>query len=102
LDNIDLYKNQEINEYEYKMRAEIALEEAAKIESYNFADSKAVATHMGIPYERLEILMHEHHERDQVVRQSLHENVAFIKMSEGYPQFLYKNASKKVELRMSH
>ena len=46
------------------MRAEKALEEAGKIESYNFADGKAVANHMGIPYERLEILMREHHERD--------------------------------------
>jgi len=36
--------------------------------------------------------MKEHHERDQLVKQSLHENVAFIKVSEGYPEYHSHNA----------
>ena len=35
------------------------------------------------------------------MRQSLHEHVGFIKMSEGYPQFIFKNASTKPEFKMS-
>lgn len=38
------------------------------------------------------MLMKEHHERDPLVRTAIHEHVSFIKIQEGYPQFIYKTA----------
>ena len=40
----------------------------------------------------LEMLMKQHHERDPVVKTSLHEHVSFIKIQEGYPIFIYDTA----------
>lgn len=65
------------------------------IESANFSNAKDFAERLGIPFTNLEILLKDHHERDPLVRQSLHENVAFIKTSEGYPRFIYANAIKE-------
>ena len=50
---------------------------------------------LGIPYSSLLMLMKEHHERDPVVRQTLHEHTSFIKIQEGYPIFIYETAIKK-------
>ena len=58
---------------------------ACKPKSHNYADAKEFAAAMGIPYANLEILLRDHHERDPLVRQSVHEHVAFVKTSEGYP-----------------
>jgi hypothetical protein len=35
-------------------------------------------------------MLHDHHERDQLVRVSVHENASFIKMTEGYPVYMNK------------
>ena len=77
------------------------IEKASKIESANYADAKDFAERIGIPYTNLEILLKDHHERDPLVRQSLHENVAFIKTSEGYPRFIYNNAKKEKKVRFT-
>lgn len=55
-----------------------------------YADPKEFANVLGMPYSSLQMLMKEHHERDPLVRTSIHEHVSFIKIQEGYPQFLYK------------
>ena len=41
------------------------------------------------------MLMKQHHERDPVVKTSLHEHVSFIKIQEGYPIFIYDTAIKE-------
>ena len=50
---------------------------------------------LGMPFSSLVMLMKEHHERDPLVKQSMHEHVSFIKIQEGYPMFLYDTAVKK-------
>ena len=70
---------------ELRQRKIEAQEQAAKIQSLSYKDAKDFAARLGIPYSTLELLLKDHHERDHLVRQSLHENVAFIKTSEGYP-----------------
>lgn len=62
-----------------------AQELASKPQSLNYGDAKEFAAALGIPYANLEILLRDHHERDPLVRQSVHEHVAFVKTSEGYP-----------------
>lgn len=37
-------------------------------------------------------MLKDHHERDQLVRVSVHENTSFVKMAEGYPHYIYKQA----------
>lgn len=59
------------------------------------------AVHFAIPVDNLKQLLELHHERDQLVRQSLHEQVAFIKMSEGHPLFLSHNATQENSFRFS-
>lgn len=54
---------------------------------------KEFALARGIKIEDLEVLMFDHHERDHLVRQSIHEHIGFIKTSEGYPQLLAQNAT---------
>lgn len=58
-------------------------------------DPKQFAEMLGMPYSSLLMLMKEHHERDPVVRQTLHEHTSFIKVQEGYPMFIYDTAVKK-------
>lgn len=50
---------------------------------------------LGVPFSSLEMLMKQHHERDPVVKTSLHEHVSFIKIQEGYPIFIYDTAIKE-------
>jgi hypothetical protein len=57
-------------------------------------DPKQFADMLGIPFSSLLMLMKEHHERDPLVKQSLHEHVSFIKIQEGYPVFVYDTAIK--------
>lgn len=66
--------------------------EASAIFSAKFGDPKEFANYLGIPFSSLQMLMKEHHERDPVIRQAIHENVSFIKIQEGYPQFIYSCA----------
>lgn len=42
---------------------------------------------MGLPLTSLQMLLKDHIERDPTVRQSIHENVSFIKLQEGFPIF---------------
>ena len=63
--------------------------EASNIFSTKFGDPKEFANYLGMPYSSLQMLMKDHHERDPSVRQAIHEHVSFIKIQEGYPQFLY-------------
>lgn len=81
-----------LDESEKSARFEKAAEDASKVVSRNFKDPKEFAIAVGIPYADLEKILRDHHERDHLVRVSLHEQVGFIKNSEGYPQFLIKNA----------
>jgi len=74
-----------VDEIELEFRKNKAKELAERIESNTFSDARDFASKLGIPYADLEILLKDHHERDHLVRQSLHEHVAFIKTSEGYP-----------------
>ena len=48
-----------------------------------------------MPFSSLLMLMKEHHERDPLVKTSIHEHVSFIKIQEGYPVFIYDTAVKK-------
>ena len=57
-------------------------------------DPMQFAEMLGIPFSSLEMLMKQHHERDPVVKTSLHENVSFIKIQEGYPIFINETAVK--------
>lgn len=57
-------------------------------------DPLQFAEMLGMPFSSLEMLMKQHHERDPVVKASLHENVSFIKIQEGYPVFIYNTAVK--------
>ena len=50
---------------------------------------------LGMPFAPLLMLMKEHHERDPLVKQVIHENVSFIKLQEGYPTFVFNTAIKK-------
>jgi hypothetical protein len=51
----------------------------------NFADPQEFAFQIGVPFSKLELILKDHHERDHLVRQTVHENVSFIKITEGYP-----------------
>ena len=42
------------------------------------------------------MLLKDHHERDPLVKQSIHEHVSFIKLQEGYPVFLTETEISKV------
>lgn len=57
-------------------------------------DPMQFAEMLGVPFSSLEMLMKQHHERDTVVKTSLHEHVSFIKIQEGYPIFIYDTAVK--------
>lgn len=70
-------------------------EKAAKIQSLNFSDAKEFAKHIGLPSTDLEMMLADHHERDHLVRVSVHENASFVKMTEGYPHYLYKANKNK-------
>ena len=61
----------------------------------NAVDPIQFAEMLGVPYSSLEMLMKQHHERDPVVKTSLHEHVSFIKIQEGYPIFIYNTAIKE-------
>jgi hypothetical protein len=43
-------------------------------------DPMQFAEMLGVPFSSLEMLMKQHHERDPVVKTSLHEHVSFIKI----------------------
>ena len=60
----------------------------------NAVDPLQFAEMLGVPFSSLEMLMKQHHERDPVVKTSLHEHVSFIKIQEGYPIFVYDTAIK--------
>lgn len=57
-------------------------------------DPMQFAEMLGVPFSSLEMLMKQHHERDPVVKTSLHEHVSFIRIQEGYPIFIYETAVK--------
>jgi len=38
------------------------------------------------------MMMKDHHERDHLVKQSIHEHASFVKINEGYPIYLSHNA----------
>ena len=50
-------------------------------------DSKQFADMLGIPLSTLIMMMKDHHERDPLVKSSIHEQISFIKVQEGYPMF---------------
>ena len=54
-------------------------------ESYTFTSLNDFATKMQIPLKNLEMMLKDHHERDPLVKQSIHEHNAFVKVHEGYP-----------------
>ena len=46
----------------------------------NAVDPRQFAEMLGMPFSSLVMLMKEHHERDPLVKQSIHEYVSFIKL----------------------
>ena len=50
---------------------------------------------VGIPLASLQMLLKDHHERDPLVKQSIHENTSFIKLQEGYPLFFSETEYSK-------
>lgn len=58
-------------------------------------DPRQFAEMLGMPFSSLLMLMKEHHERDPLVKQSIHEHVSFIKLQEGYPVFVDPKSTKK-------
>lgn len=52
---------------------------------------------IGVPQANLQRLLKEHHERDPLVKQSLLETAAFIKVQEGYPQFFNKTEQSNLK-----
>ena len=70
-------------------------EKAAKLQSLNWADPKEFAKNIGLPLADLEMMLADHHERDHLVRVSVHENASFVKMTEGYPHYIYKANKNK-------
>ena len=64
-------------------------------------DPKQFAEMLGMPFSSLLMLMKEHHERDPLVKTSLHEHVSFIKIQEGYPIFVYDTAVKQNRVKLS-
>jgi len=61
----------------------------------NAVDPRQFAEMLGMPFSSLVMLMKEHHERDPLVKQSIHEHVSFIKLQEGHPAFIHDSAVKK-------
>jgi len=45
------------------------------------------------------MLMKDHHERDTLISTTIHEHVSFIKIQEGYPQFMYKCTQMQNQLK---
>lgn len=58
-------------------------------------DPKQFAEMLGMPFSSLLMLMKEHHERDPLIKTTIHEHVSFIKIQEGYPTFIYDTAVKQ-------
>ena len=67
-------------------------DDAAKLKSHTFGDPKSFAMEIGLPEADLEAILKDHHERDHLVRVSVHENTSFVKVSEGYPHYIAKQA----------
>ena len=88
--------DEEIKEMQEKVHAE-----ASAIFSTKFGDPKEFANYLGMPYSSLQMLMKDHHERDPLVRQAIHEHVSFIKIQEGYPQFIYDSAQIQNKARFT-
>jgi hypothetical protein len=66
----------------------------------NFSDAKNFAAFIGVPYSDLELIMKNHQERDQLVGATVHENVAFIKMVEGFPNYFIKNSKSLTTIKL--
>jgi hypothetical protein len=82
-----------VTDHELRERGDKAREAAAKVHaSFHFSTPKDFARSIGLPDESLEAMLKDHHERDQLVRVSVHENASFVKVSEGYPHYIYKQA----------
>ena len=94
-------KKKKFDEVEAEIRNNKARELARLIPSYNYADAKEFAKALSIPYKNLEAIMKDHHERDPLVKQSLHEHVNFIRNSEGYPYYIIQNAVKAPKFQFS-
>lgn len=90
-----------LDEVERINRADNVHREITRIESFNYSDPREFARSLGIPYKNLEVLLHDHHERDHLVAGSLHEEVSFTKIQEGYPQFLYRTAKLQNKIKFS-
>jgi hypothetical protein len=58
---------------ERNRRVQEASARASRIESKNYADANDFAAKMGIPFATLALILKDHHERDHLVRESLHE-----------------------------
>ena len=54
--------------------------DAPTIFSAKLGDPKEFANYLGMPFSSLQMLMKDHHERDPLVRQAIHEHVSFIKV----------------------
>lgn len=48
-----------------------------------------------MPISSLKMLLKDHNERDPLVKHSIHEEISFIKLQEGYPIFISQTESSK-------
>ena len=69
------------NEEDEKKVAEVEKKSPGMFQAKNSSvDPKQFAEMLGMPFSSLLMLMKEHHERDPVVKNTIHENVSFIKV----------------------
>ena len=101
LDGVEGGTKKKVDEVELQLRREKAMQEQGLIKSHSLQDPKEVAKHLNIPFKNLEMILKDHHERDHLVGVSVHENVSFAKMNEGYPQFMYRNAAAQNKIKFN-
>lgn len=60
----------DVNEVEMNRRSVMSKHEAdeEEIKSLNFADPQEFAFQIGVPFDKLELILKDHHERDHLVR----------------------------------
>lgn len=92
-------RRKKLDEAELQRRKEEVMQKVCNRQSARFGSLADFAIYFEFPVDSLKRMMEQHHERDQLVRQSIHEQVAFIKMNEGYPLLFANNATQKTSFR---
>lgn len=90
-----------VDHYELERRKEAAMQKVLNRHSGRFSTLADLSRELGIPLPDLKALLEPHHERDHLVRQSVHEHISFIKMNEGYPQFFSHSATQRSKFKFT-